>query len=211
MWLGLNRIFALWSWPPGTWAPDAFSLLNLQGFFDGILPLTGSYWWCQAQEVLTVTTSYHNCRLFDRFSRLELQVFCLSWECLLQLAPFNGTQPGPVVNIPNGFFRRSTCFNHPKSVRRISISHRFWFQCHHSWLVVWNIFYFPIYWECHHPNWLIFFRGVAQPPTRFPWRKWSHFLAAPASAPSGGSIVMGKPSFPYWTFKTGVPQTIGKP
>ena len=20
------------------------------------------------------------------------------------------------------------------------------------WLVVWNIFYFPIYWECHHPN-----------------------------------------------------------
>ena len=28
------------------------------------------------------------------------------------------------------------------------------------WLVVWNIFYFPIYWEFHHPNWLIFFRGV---------------------------------------------------
>ena len=30
-----------------------------------------------------------------------------------------------------------------------------------SWLVVWNIFYFPIY--CigkNHPNWLIFFRGV---------------------------------------------------
>ena len=28
------------------------------------------------------------------------------------------------------------------------------------WLVVWNIFNFAIYWECHHPNWLIFFRGV---------------------------------------------------
>jgi hypothetical protein len=28
------------------------------------------------------------------------------------------------------------------------------------WLVVWNIFYFSIYWECHHPNWLIIFRGV---------------------------------------------------
>ena len=29
-------------------------------------------------------------------------------------------------------------------------------------------FYFPMYWESHHPNWLyytIFFRGVAQPPT----------------------------------------------
>ena len=30
------------------------------------------------------------------------------------------------------------------------------------WLVVWNIFYFSIYWEYgnNHPNWLIFFRGV---------------------------------------------------
>ena len=28
------------------------------------------------------------------------------------------------------------------------------------WLVLWNIFYFPIYWEFHHPNWLIFFSGV---------------------------------------------------
>ena len=35
-----------------------------------------------------------------------------------------------------------------------------------KWLVV-NIFYFSIYWECHHPNWLIFFRGVGQPPTRY--------------------------------------------
>ena len=34
-----------------------------------------------------------------------------------------------------------------------------------QWLVVWNIV-FSIYWEYHHPNWLIFFRGVAQPPTR---------------------------------------------
>jgi len=23
---------------------------------------------------------------------------------------------------------------------------------HHDWLVVWNILYFSIYWECHHPN-----------------------------------------------------------
>ena len=28
------------------------------------------------------------------------------------------------------------------------------------WLVVWTIFYFPIYWVSNHPNWLIFFRGV---------------------------------------------------
>jgi hypothetical protein len=22
----------------------------------------------------------------------------------------------------------------------------------HGWLVVWNIFFFSIYWECHHPT-----------------------------------------------------------
>jgi hypothetical protein len=36
-------------------------------------------------------------------------------------------------------------------------------------LVVWNIFYFSIYWV-HHPNWLkwlIFFRGVDIPPTSY--------------------------------------------
>jgi len=36
------------------------------------------------------------------------------------------------------------------------------------WLVVWNMNFMTfhiLYWECHHPNWLIFFRGVGQPPT----------------------------------------------
>ena len=38
-------------------------------------------------------------------------------------------------------------------------------RCNHykviilTWLVVWNICYVPIYWECHHPNWLIFSEG----------------------------------------------------
>ena len=27
------------------------------------------------------------------------------------------------------------------------------------WLVVWNMFYFAIYWECHHPSWLSYFSG----------------------------------------------------
>ena len=33
--------------------------------------------------------------------------------------------------------------------------------------MVWSIFYFSIYWECHHPNWRTpsFFRGVGQSPT----------------------------------------------
>ena len=35
---------------------------------------------------------------------------------------------------------------------------------HIYWLVVWNIFYCSIYWEVHHPNWLlhIFQRGRAK-------------------------------------------------
>ena len=41
------------------------------------------------------------------------------------------------------------------------------------WLVVWNTF-FPFSWECHHPNWLIFFRGVGRYTTNqsLPWRNW---------------------------------------
>ena len=30
-----------------------------------------------------------------------------------------------------------------------------------------NVLCFSIYWECHHPNWLIFVRGVGQPPTSY--------------------------------------------
>ena len=43
--------------------------------------------------------------------------------------------------------------------------------------MVWNIFYFSIYWECHHPNWRthIFRRGKLQPPTsqyQLPFISW---------------------------------------
>ena len=44
-------------------------------------------------------------------------------------------------------------------------------------------FYFPIYWEFHHANWLIFFRGVGQPPTR-----------TSCSFLSRGSISLGPPA-----------------
>ena len=32
-----------------------------------------------------------------------------------------------------------------------------WISKIFHWLVVWNIFNFSIYWECHHPNWLSYF------------------------------------------------------
>ena len=38
---------------------------------------------------------------------------------------------------------------------------------YYFWLVVWLPFFIFPYIGNNHPNWLIFFRGVAQPPTRF--------------------------------------------
>ena len=51
------------------------------------------------------------------------------------------------------------------------------------WLVVWNLFYFPICWESSSQLTFIFFRGVAQPPTRlkFPARKL-YFLGVTSPA-----------------------------
>ena len=41
------------------------------------------------------------------------------------------------------------------------------FDHFHLWLVVWNIFYFPIHWGSSSQLTFIFFRGVAQPPNSF--------------------------------------------
>ena len=54
--------------------------------------------------------------------------------------------------------------NHPHQSLTIHISH--WPFISHGlvihWLMVWNMIFmtFPSSWECHHSNWLIFFRGV---------------------------------------------------
>ena len=45
------------------------------------------------------------------------------------------------------------------------------------WLVVWNMFFSPFSWECHHPSWLIFFRGVGIPPTSQGSVILYHFIA----------------------------------
>ena len=46
----------------------------------------------------------------------------------------------------------------------ISTMKRSWYN---NWLVVWIIFYFSIYWECHHPNWLSDFSEGLKPPNRY--------------------------------------------
>ena len=51
----------------------------------------------------------------------------------------------------------------PRASTLIGNGRKWWFG---------TFFDFPSYWEFHHPNWLIFFRRVAQPPT-------SHVLGCP--------------------------------
>ena len=44
------------------------------------------------------------------------------------------------------------------------------------WLVVWNIWIIcPFSWECHHPNWLIIFRGVGSTTNQKTWIMWIGF------------------------------------
>ena len=51
---------------------------------------------------------------------------------------------------------------------------------YHIWLVVWNMnFIFTFSWEFHNPNWLIFFRGVRIPPTRYLTEKLVELRTSP--------------------------------
>jgi len=43
--------------------------------------------------------------------------------------------------------------------------------------------FFPFSWECHQPNWLIFFRGVGIPPTSYSSRILLFNLSAVSTAP----------------------------
>ena len=53
-----------------------------------------------------------------------------------------------------------------------------------NWLMVWNFFYFPIYWVANHPNWrTIFFRGVAK--NHQPVNRANLILSASWHEPSG--------------------------
>ena len=50
------------------------------------------------------------------------------------------------------------------------------------WLVVWNMFYFSIYWKFHNPNWQICFRGVGIPPTSYGFDMFQRVRAQPPTS-----------------------------
>ena len=70
--------------------------------------------------------------------------------------------------------------NHPHQSLTIHISH--WPFISHGlvihWLVVWNMNFmtFPSSWECHHSNWLIFFRGVGSTTNQLTMTYHDHLL-----------------------------------
>ena len=54
-----------------------------------------------------------------------------------------------------------------------------------NWLVVWNMnFIFLLSWECHHPNWLIFFRGVGSTTNQKSSFPLNHQIYLPLPAPA---------------------------
>jgi hypothetical protein len=94
----------------------------------------------------------------------------------MPLANRNRWPPGPLApwrppwlagygGYPNQFYAWRLSEGRPKAQKTVVL-----FDVHIIWLVVWNIWNIFPYVGNNHPIWLIFFRGVGQPPTshRFP-------------------------------------------
>ena len=87
-------------------------------------------------------------------------------------------------------------------------SHVFWFMNHNKyWLVVWNIFYFPIYWECHHPNWRTpsCFRGVGPTTNQYIYIH-TYFLLGHRGIPIYHPVVMDGYKVENWNNDGDPPQ-----
>ena len=105
-----------------------------------------------------------------RFGELlhENHVMCLQWFFLKQGSLDGavwGWRSSQMANFWELLWRKYVRHVALKAFHILQFS---WIRGHCSnWLV--NMFYFSIYWECHHPNWRTpsFFRAVGQPPTRY--------------------------------------------
>ena len=57
-------------------------------------------------------------------------------------------------------------------------------------------FYFPIYWECHHPNWLSYFSAGFKPPTRYVYSSYYKRLSPFFLGKSSGHILDAEKGIP---------------
>ena len=123
------------------------------------------------EEKLTVA-SYkiaHYCRSNSRaiFLLMNVPSYCLEFVidlCMPQSFWFASREA--MLACPCGKCRQnmSSCHAtldqqwHELEYDMFKLSSGWWFGCHQ--------FYFPIYWESHHPNWLSYFSEGLKPPTR---------------------------------------------
>jgi hypothetical protein len=66
------------------------------------------------------------------------------------------------------------------------------------WLVVWNMFYFSIYWN-NNPNWLSYFSEGFKPPTRYV-RYWAVIHNIQINIISKNIIYVMMDMFIFWTY-----------
>ena len=121
-------------------------------------PGTNSYWmaWSSTTKPWETSLARHGWGEFHR------------WDLLVdQVARLVGALGALVVNAVRLRSKTPMFFRCVSSIQNGGWSDGWWMDLFHlnrydeNWLVVWNIFYFPIYWEYgNHFNWLIFFRGV---------------------------------------------------
>ena len=113
------------------------------------------------------------CNQVGHFASPDLENFCMKIMCLQWFFLKQGSLDGAVWGWRSSQMANFWELLWRKYVRHVALKafhilQFSWIRGHCSnWLV--NMFYFSIYWECHHPNWRTpsFFRAVGQPPTRY--------------------------------------------
>ena len=70
--------------------------------------------------------------------------------------PQNREAAGAVARVDRCWHRATFATSTSKATYLWKHTHTYTYYIYiHIWLVVWNMFYFPISWEFHHPNWRI--------------------------------------------------------
>ena len=87
---------------------------------------------------------YHGKRGYDRIHTMDMGLWVSKLAMLTSVKLTGVTR----VSILKFFLANDSLFYQLKYLSSSVI---------YCWLVVWNMFYFSIYWECHRPNWLSYF------------------------------------------------------
>ena len=138
-------LFFLCKWYPGWWFGTFFIFHSL-----GIITPTDFHIFQRGRAQPPTSTSYHPC-LFVFSKVCWSPIAC----CAFCLAPFPAR---------TGQKRCSMLESQAQADGSHPFSSSWSYRHHHKPISGWQFgtwfLWLSIYWECHHPNWLIFFRGV---------------------------------------------------